>query len=119
MRDRTAANMAVRLLEETVKGGVQWSITDVPRNIREGTGNVHPLFVETNFKGSRIALYEERYRHFIDEDNFYWSARVCMAVLDEADRVLWEVWDEPEINELYRVTREKVAGVGRLLNYFR
>lgn len=119
MKDRTAINMAVRLIEETTRNNLQWQISDVPRSLKEGSGSIHPLFVESHFKGNRIALYEERYRHFTDEDTFFWSTRVCLAILDDQDRVLWEAWDEAEINELFQYVRQSVAGVSTLLNYFR
>ncbi|WP_223471985.1 MULTISPECIES: hypothetical protein [unclassified Pseudomonas] len=120
MRDVKAANMAVRLIEETSRNLIQWKIGDVPSTLTTGTGNYFSLFVETFFKDTRIALYEVKYRHFTDEDSFYWCETVVMAILDQFDRVIWESEsDEPEIRELYRLIRRSVGGVDRLLNYFR
>ena len=120
MRDVKAVNMAVRLMEETSLGRIQWKLGDVPSGLTTGTENVFTLFVETEFKQTRIAMYQVRYKYYHDEDEWSWAEVVVLAILDDYDRVLWESEsDEPEIRELYRIVRRNVSGVNKLLNYFR
>ncbi|MCP1474066.1 hypothetical protein ABIA54_001847 [Pseudomonas sp. EB276 TE3739] len=120
MKNSTARNMVVRLIEETSRRSIRWAVSDVPLTIKQGTNNYFPLFVETRFKGKRIALYEVKYRHYTDEEEFYWSYTNVIAILDENDRVLWE-YDgvEKEMRELFADVRRSITDVDTLLNYFR
>lgn len=117
--DPRIVNMVARLIEETATGGLVWRIGDVPRTMTLGSNNVFTLFVETNFRGTRFAVYEMRSRHFTDVDEYYWVDAVVFAVLDQQDRVLWQMTGTAEVYELFNDVRRRVAGVDKLLNYFR
>ncbi|MNF54657.1 hypothetical protein D3C76_774770 [compost metagenome] len=119
MSDPRISNMVTRLIEETVRGRVVWRIADVPETITLGTNDIFTLFVETNFRDTRFAMYEVRYKHYTDEYDYYWNEKVILAILDSEDRVLWPISGTPEIYELFADVRQKVAGVDQLLNYFR
>jgi ribosomal 30S subunit maturation factor RimM len=119
MSDPRIVNMIVRLIEETVTGRVSWKIGDAPRAMTLGTNDIYSLFVETEFRGTRFCMYEVRSKHYRDEDDFYWVDYVNFAVLDDRDRVLWTVKEIPEVYELFADVKRKVAGVDKLLDYFR
>ncbi|NVZ50240.1 hypothetical protein HX792_07840 [Pseudomonas sp. B6002] len=119
MNDSRFSNMVARLIEETARGRMTWRLCDAPRNIFIGTEDVIGLYFEGVFKGTKFSIYELRYKHFTDEEIYYWSSTNVLAVVDNDDRVLWTQNNYREINELYDDVRRKASGVDRLLDYFR
>lgn len=118
MNDSRFANMVARLIEETALGRMNWRLRDAPRSIFVGTEDLIGLYFEGTFKGTRFAIYELRFKHFTDEEVFYWNSTVELAIVDD-DKVLWTQNNYREINELYDDVRRKASGVDRLLDYFR
>lgn len=119
MNDSRFSNMVARLIEETARGRMAWRLGEPPRSITIGTEDIVGLYFEGVFKGTKFSIYEVRYKHFQDEDIYYWNSTIFLAVVDNDDRVLWTQNNYREINELYDDVRRKASGVDRLLDYFR
>lgn len=120
MKDRVAKNLVVRLIEETSRRQVRWMVEDVPRNIEVGSNNVVPIFLETRFQGQRVALYQIKFKHFIDDVDYFWDNTFCISILDEADRTLWSYeGNDREMSELFSDARRYLPGVDDFLSQFR
>lgn len=120
MRDRIANNLVMKLLEETSRRSISWSVEDVPTPIERGSNFIVPIFLETVYQGQRIAVYEIKYKRFVDEFEFYWAGVVNISVLDESGRTLWKYeGDDPELNELLNDARRSLSTVDSFLNQFR
>ncbi|NIL19742.1 hypothetical protein [Pseudomonas sp. AN3A02] len=119
MSDARFSNMVTRLIEETARGRMIWQLNEAPVSISDGTEDKVGLYFEGRFKETRFSIYEVRYKHFTDEEAYYWSSTVVLAIVDYDDRVLWTQNNYREINELYDDVRRKASGVDRLLDYFR
>lgn len=120
MKDRIANNLVMRLLEETSRRGVSWSVEDVPSPIERGSNFIIPIFLETSYQGQRIAVYEVKYKQFVDEYDYYWAGAVSISILDGAGRTLWKYeGDDPELEELLNDARRSLAEVDSFLHQFR
>jgi hypothetical protein len=87
--------------------------------MRLGTDDVYSLYMETTFKGKRIALYELKYSDFIDGEQF-WNSTLVIAMLDDSDRILWQYKGyDPEMRELFSDARRSLTDVDKFLDYFR
>ena len=120
MRDRIANNLVMKLLEETSRRSISWVVNDVPRPIELGANFVVPIFLEAIFQGQRIAVYEIKYKRYVDEFDFYWAGAVNISVLDDMGRTLWKYeGDDPELYELLNDARRSLTTVDSFLNQFR
>lgn len=119
MKDRRIENMVARLIEETSRENMVWRIGNAPSSLTKGTDHIIGIYFHGDFKNMHFALYEVRYKYFHDEEDFHWSSSNVLAVLDLQDRVVWEVSDVPEINELFADVSRKASGIDELLDYFR
>lgn len=120
MTDTRITNMLVGLIEDTVRGRLSWLSQEVPRILSAGSDDIFTFYATAVFRGARFAAFEYRYRYFTDEESFYWTAGCNIAVLDDEDRVLWDVGsDVPEVQELIVQIKRKLSGIDSLLNQFR
>lgn len=120
MSDPRVVNLLISLIEETTRGRLPWRACEAPSAFTYATNDVFYFYAESNFRGTRFALYELRYRHYYDDQEYYWNSSVQLAVLDDFDRVLWQIDNGvPELTELYNDVRRKISGIDGLLDQFR
>ncbi len=106
-----------KLTWETVNGAVSWRFEDPPEQLTQGTFDLIPIYIQCHYKGKqRIGVYERRYRHYIDEDQFYWSSVNIFIIFDDYGRVIYES-DEPDVrvNNLFSVARDNASNIGGVL----
>jgi hypothetical protein len=120
MTDQRVQNLLLSLIEETSRGRLSWIPGEAPGALTYATNDVFYFYAEANFRGTRFAIYELRWRHYFDEHEFYWDSSVNLSVLDGLDRVLWQVdGGIPEVTELFDDVRRKLSGIEGLLDQFR
>lgn len=109
--------LATQLIRETVNGLVKWKIKEPPRALIEATERVVPLYLETEYKGKLLGVYDIRSKSFYDEHAFYWSESIGLCVVDNQGRVLWESDEYTQaLLDLYNIAREQVSGVNNILD---
>ena len=100
----------------TRKGTIKWSPDElVERRIDSLVGRAY----SGDFKTSRFALYEYRYKHYVDEDDWTWTFNVAFELVDRKGTMLWEVQSrevQGELRELLNEVRTKSAGVETLFS---
>lgn len=115
--DNKTTQLMTKLIRETSSGKIEWKPKDAPKSVVQGTEDIVPLFFEAKYKDKWIALFLRRYKSFYDEHAYYWEESLVFAVLDSADRVLWETSDySPALRDLFETVREQVAGIDGLLD---
>jgi len=120
MIDRRVQNLLLSLIEDTSRGRLSWSAGQAPSTLSYSTNDIFYFYAEADFRGTRFAIYELRWRHYYDESEFYWDSSVNLSVLDNFDRVLWQVdGGMSEVTELYDDVRRKLSGIDGLLDQFR
>ena len=109
--------LITQLTRETISGNIKWGVTQPPYAFTHATEKVVPLYLQTTFRGSSIGVYEIRYRHFTDEDTFYWLEDLGICIVNQDGIVTWNFEQySPALNELYQMAREQASGLSSLLN---
>lgn len=115
--EQDVAKLVSQVIWDTVGGNVSWQIIDPPRFLVEGTSDLIPCYVECRYKGRQtIGVYEKRYRHYVDEDQFYWASNIVLVLLDDFRRIIYES-NEPDIqiNNLFGVARDSASNVNSIV----
>ena len=111
------AQLVTKLIRETAKGGVKWTVKDPPRSLHEATERVVPIYLEAIYKGKAIGVYEIRYKSYFDEDAFYWTETVGLCLVDGSGRVVWESGEHlPSLLDLLSTAREQASGIEDILD---
>lgn len=111
------AQLITKLIRETSKGNVQWEVRDAPRALNQATEQVVPLYLQTQYKGKFLGVYEVRTKSFYDEHEFYWSEGLGFCVVDNQGRVVWESNEySPALQDLFNTAREQASGIDDILD---
>ncbi len=111
------AQLVTKLMRETAEGSVSWKVEDVPDALWKGTESIIPLYLQTNYKGTRIGIYEVRSKHFYDEPEYYWTEGLGLCVVDPYGKVTWESREySPALQSLYETAREDASGIDNILD---
>jgi hypothetical protein len=110
--------LILRLTRATVEKEIEWKTSAAPRSLTAGTDDIVPLYIETAYKGQRIALIERRYQRYDEErDSFYWVGDSSIAILDAEGRIVWESKENASsLDNLFQVARESAAKLDRILD---
>jgi hypothetical protein len=117
--DNRVTQLIVQLNRETAAGKIKWKATAPPGSLTQGTEDIVHHFFETIYKGKIIGVFERRYRHFTDEDMFFWSNQIVLSILDNPNqrKILWEYSDySPALLDLFSIVREQCSGIDEWLD---
>lgn len=116
--DEKVVTLIVKLNRLTSQEKITWQVKDPPRSILRGTDDHIPLFMITQYKGQRFALYQHRYQTFnIDFEQFFWDEKVILAILDIEERVLWEEREQSSaLFDLFETARRKVSDIDSVID---
>lgn len=107
-----------RLLKQTQQGEIDWkrrSPAPYFPYLIEATNDKVDVVYYAEVNGQNLALYEERYRYFTDEDTFYWSTRICLDVVSSMGERLWQFPSSIYLNDLLAAAAYKAANVPKIL----
>ncbi len=111
------AQLITKLIRETSKGHVDWHVKDAPRALNYDTEQSVPLYIETEYKGKRLGVYDLRRKSFFDEHDFYWSESIGFCIVDDEGRVVWEANEySPALLDLFNTAREQASGIDDILD---
>lgn len=112
-----AEQLLIKLIRETSAGNITWNLKDPPSGLVDATEDVVPLYLQTSYKGKFIGIYQQRLRHYVDEDEFHWVEGVGFCITDSQERVVWEFNERsPALIDLFNTAREQASGIGDLLD---
>lgn len=80
------------------------------------TDSYIPLFLEADYKGKVIVVYEERYKHWTDEENFTWGAGVRFGFYVGQTVVSEFVKWSPLLRKLLEAARDNAADVDSIID---
>lgn len=115
--ENKAEQLIILLTRETYSGTVTWLIDQPPKGLASGTEDLYPLFLETQYKGKTIGLYQRRYKYFFDEHEFYWSEEIGMCVVGDFQSIVWEYKERSSaLFNLFEAAREQASGINSILD---
>lgn len=111
------AQLITKLIRETAKGNVKWEVEDAPRALNAETEQSVPLYLETEYKGKTLGVFDLRTKYFTDVDEYYWSEGVGFCIVDDKRRVVWESRESsPALLDLFNTAREQASGIDDILD---
>jgi hypothetical protein len=114
--DNKTEQLIILLTRETYSGNVTWVNEVPPLGLSRGTDDFYPLFIQTQYKGSTIGLYQRRYKHFYDEFEFHWGENIGMCVVD-GQSVLWNfTQNSSALINLFDAARDGASNIGGILD---
>jgi len=115
--ENKTAQLITKLIRETAKGNIEWKVVDAPRSLNHETEQSVPLYLQTEYKGKTLGLYDLRTKYFTDVDEYYWTEGVGFCIVDNRGRVIWETRESsPALLDLFNTAREQAAGIDDILD---
>lgn len=115
--ENKTAQLITKLIRETAKGNLKWNVEDAPRSLNYETEQSVPLYLQTEYKDKILGVYDLRYKHFTDVDEYYWSESIGFCIIDDKGRVVWESKEfSPALLDLFNTAREQAAGIDDILD---
>ena len=115
--ENKTAQLITKLIRETAKGNVQWEVKDAPRSLNNETEQSVPLYLQAEYKGKLLGVYDLRSKNFTDVDEYYWSESIGFCIVDSRGRVVWESNEHsPALLDLFNTAREQASGIDDILD---
>jgi hypothetical protein len=111
------AQLITKLIRETAKGNIEWHVKDAPRALNHDTEQSVPLYLQTEYKGKKLGIYDLRTKSFYDEHEYYWSESIGFCIVDHFNRVVWESSEySPALRDLFNTARKQASGIDDILD---
>lgn len=111
-----ASKLVGQVLRATYSGSILWRLSSPPASLTRATDNFVPVFLEADYKGKVIVVYEERYKHWTDEENFTWGAGVRFGVFLGNTVVTEFVKWSPLLRQLFEAAKNNATDVDSLID---
>lgn len=99
-----------KLTELTQSEELVWDRKSCPEKL-ESTETKIDVVYETSFKGRNLRLYEEKYKDYSDEYNYFWCDGVVLEFVDNEGSHIWEFPSLRNISNLLKAVKYKEAAV--------
>ena len=111
------SKLVSKITWDTIEGAVDWKIINPPSALTEGNGDIIPIYIECKYKQrQKIGLFERRYRHFTDEDAWYWSSTIALVLLDDYGRVIYESeGPDTSLFNLFNAAKDSASGLSNVI----
>jgi hypothetical protein len=103
------------LVELTQTGQISWAREIPPRQILTTHNRIQQVYV-TFYNGRNIRLYEEMYKYFTDEDEYYWQAQLVLEFVDENSNSIWQFPQTSNGWDLLNAVKYRDANVDAFIN---
>lgn len=103
------------LVELTQTGQINWVRDIPPRQILTTHNRIQQVYV-TFYNGKNIRLYEEMYKYFTDEDEYYWQTQLVLEFIDENANSIWQFPQTSNGWDLLNAVKYRDANVDAFIN---
>jgi hypothetical protein len=110
------SKLLAQILRATYLGTVPWELSAAPLGLTKNTDNFVPTFLRANYKGSVIVVYEERGKHWTDEDSFNWSTSIRFGFIVSGEVITESVRWSPVLGQLYDAAKKHASGVDSIID---
>lgn len=103
------------LAELTQTRQINWVREVPPRQILTTHNRIQHVYV-TFYNGRNIRLYEEMYKYFTDEDEYYWQTQLVLEFIDENGNSIWQFPQTSNGWDLLNAVKYRDANVDAFIN---
>ncbi|UQY34263.1 hypothetical protein K8U54_21545 [Pseudomonas fulva] len=108
--------LITQLIRETLSSSIVWKVQQPPYSLRSATENFVPLYLQCQYRGRAIGLYELRQKYFTDEDSYFWTETLGICIVQDDEYVVWQIEEySPSLKELFQMARHQAAGIRNIL----
>ena len=118
-QDNKLIKLVTKLIRLTIANHVKWELSDVPRNLTEGTDDIISTYLSTEYMDKEFALFVRKYQQYSGEfDTMYWTQEIKLAII-ENDEVIWENKQPiPSLVDLLDHAQSQVSGLNDFIDKF-
>ena len=113
-----AEQLSNNLLKDTHLNIVKWSLTQPPYNLTNQSDDYISIYLETEYKGKTIGLFEKRYKYYTDIDEYVWAAEDSLCIVESSNRQRISIWEGnggKTTSDLLNLAKAQASGIHNLL----
>lgn len=110
------SKLLAQILRATYLGAVDWEMTSPPFSLTKNTDNFVPTFLFAHYKAAVIVVYEERGKHWTDEDSYSWSTSIRFGFMVSGEVITESVRWSPVLGQLYDAAKQHASGVDSIID---
>ncbi|WP_272572306.1 MULTISPECIES: hypothetical protein [unclassified Providencia] len=117
VKNNKEIQIITQLVRETANGNIKWASMAPPKALISATEDEIYTYFEAKYKGKTFAIYERRYKHYYDMDEYSWSRKPVFSILNNEGHVILEFEQRsPVLSDLLHTVSHQVADLDSLLN---
>mgnify|MGYP006091468157 CR=1 FL=1 len=108
----------LKLNRLTKENELIWETSRFDPNSISGTERMVGNAFVTTANDKQIRLYKFEYRHYTDEDEFFWAPDFRLEFIDSRGNGSWQFPDDRTITDLYETVTYKTSGAEEFVDGF-
>lgn len=104
-----------KLTELTQNNQITWERTEAPRNLKSSISRVDFVYY-ANYNNQRLRLYEEYFKYFTDEDEYFWDSKVYLNIVDDYGHPYFDIPNTRNLNNLLSSVKYQSSNINDLFN---
>ncbi|HHI4957606.1 hypothetical protein [Vibrio parahaemolyticus] len=104
-----------KLTELTQYNEITWVRESAPDYLQSTISRVDFVYF-VYFNNQQFRLYEEMYKYFTDEDEFYWETQVRLDLVDNLGNVMFDVPKTRNMYNLIQAVKYQTSDINRLFS---
>lgn len=103
------------LISLTQDGSMVWSRSDTPLNLLSNGNRISHVYTSLN-NGQLIRVYEEMYRQYTDENEYFFQKEITIELLDQNGNAIFRFPYTRNTQDLFNAIQYKNSGIDSFIN---
>lgn len=104
-----------KLTELTQYNEIKWERDFAPSYLQSSINKVDFVYF-TYFNNQRFRIYEETYKYFTDEDEYYWETQARVDLVDNFGNPIFEIPTTRNMYNLMQAVKYQSSDINRLFD---
>ncbi len=104
-----------KLTELTQYNQIKWDRENAPAYLQSSIGRVDFVYF-TYFNNQRFRLYEESYKYFTDENEFYWETQAKLDLVDHLGNSMFDIPKTRNIFNLMKAVKYQSSNINNIFD---
>lgn len=111
MNGYEAQKVIVKLNRDTKEDKIKWEVTHTIPSSLAGTEKLIDNIYVAKVSTKKVRLYKYEYKHFYEEEIFFWLEAFRLEFIDLYEKTEWEFPRDNAVEDLYDSVRYKTSNV--------